>query len=253
VAVGQRPHDAGRDVVDVGRVDEHGGATGDLLGGRAPRRHHRRAVRHRLGHRKAEAFAQAGVDKGVGTRIQRVPVSVGDEAEQTHPVARRRRGAPPPLQPDDSEDVIRLEPLHGGHEPGQVLARLERADEQEVAPFEAVAAAHRHHRGGVDGGARHAEGNMAKALGPYAGGDAVAHRRLRGSEHEVGVAPDQIEAALENAPAPAREVGRLVQEREVVDRDDERRRTGRHDDRGGVDHVDGPGGPFDRRRPQPQP
>ena len=80
---------------------------------------------------------------------------------------------------------------------------------------------------------------QALALEPDLG--AALERRGRRAQHQVGLAADDAERRVEEAPAHAAEVLGMVDEREVVQRHDERRRARRQREPGRVDHVDGPG------------
>ena len=130
------------DGVDVERVDEHGGAAGDLLGRRAaagddracpgpsPRRRAARSPRPRSG-RRTPWPRRTGAGRSLGR----------DEAEEADVAGEPVGGVAPAVGADHDERQRVVEPGHGGGQPAQVLARLERADEQGEALGQGVAAA----------------------------------------------------------------------------------------------------------------
>ncbi len=140
------------------------------------------------------------------------------------------------------------------HQPGQVLARLQRADEQEVGPGQAQASPRRGHvvgSGALD--RSHPERHPPQAVGADAGLGTVVQRRLRRAEHKVGMVADAIQTGAQGPDPVGAELARIVEEGQVVHGDHEWPAPGRDDDRGGVDEVDVLGHQLDRRPAQPPP
>ena len=132
----------------------------------------------------------------------------------------------------------------------QVLAGLERADEQHVGPVEAVALRGRGH---LVGRGRHRRRTPERHEPQPASADAV-RRDVAPASPSTSTAPGRRRGRTSSRPRRknrrprGREVVGLVEEGEVVHRHDERRRAGRDDERGGVDDVDRAGRPLHRGR-----
>ena len=93
-----RPASAMPSAIDAGvaRVDEHRGATRDLLGRAATRRHDGRPARHRLEHREPEALVQRRVDEAARAAVERRELLVAGLAD---PAGNRRRHPSPGRRP----------------------------------------------------------------------------------------------------------------------------------------------------------
>ena len=135
---------------------------------------------------------------------------------------------------------------HGLDQAAQVLARLDRADEQQVPLGQPI---QRNDTCRSSSASTLADstpnGTSRRRSAGEAGGDAIVHRRLAAAQHEIGATPDLIEAAPEDAVAAAGELRWIVQECQIVHGDDHRR-IGRARDQGRcMGNIDRPGGPLD--------
>ena len=188
-------------------------------------RDHRRALRHRVHYRHAEALEQAreaerggaGVERRQVVRRERsraaarpavgrllVPAarptrtsSASLSRRRTRPAAAAGSSAAPACPPRHVRPLQPLWPRTRDVLSGRRSDVSRQRDDAEPSPVE--------------------PGLLA-----------VPARRLRGAEHEVGVAPRQLERPAEEAPALRREVLGVDEAREVVDGDDERGRARRH-------------------------
>ncbi len=131
--------DAAGDVVRVLRLDEHRRAAGGLLGRRAAARDDRHALRHRLEHRQAVPLALARVAE------HRPPPRTtrrGPRRARNRGTGRRRRSSiatsPQPSAPATISGSGSSSIGDRRGKPAQVLARLDGADEQQVALRQAV-------------------------------------------------------------------------------------------------------------------
>ena len=242
--VGEHRGDRRGDRVDVVRIGERGCARRDLLGRRAAAGDHRRPVRHRLEDRHAEPLLQAGVREH-GRRQRRAQAGRRRRRNRGsgrgHQRARRR---PTRWHPATSERDRLVEPRHGCSEPGQVLAGLERADEQHEAVGQGVPGAHPREvvvGDGVRVDAPRDDPHTAQRrtrAGEVVGGRPARH------EQEVGGAA-AFEPGQHHPYAVLREPVGRVHERDVVDGDDVRCTCRRGDRDRRVAHVDRAGGALD--------
>ena len=139
--------DAAREQRRVAGGEQLARVADDLGQGRGVRGEHRRPAGHRLERGEAEAFVLRGNHREFGAAVEPRQVLVGDVAEQPD---RRVEAAPahrlgdfravPAGAPGERElerrpvRVLAPEDLEGVDEERDVLARLEDADEEQVAP-----------------------------------------------------------------------------------------------------------------------
>ena len=246
-AVRDHRDQAGRDRVDVERVDE---LAHRELGHRAARRRDDGcAVRHRLEHGHAEALPQRREGEGRGARVGRLQVGVVQPAEQVHAARRaRRRGrarrprsaSPHPDGPTSTRSwsscpatrayasTSRGTFLRGSSVPhhrmyGRSTCTLDRQVSR--LPGGDLVGSHpvRDHRDAV-------------RLEPVR--HAVVPRRPRRDDDLRRLGAHDVERPPEERVAASREVVGLPQEREVVHRDHERRPAPGDRPRRRVDDVD---------------
>ena len=110
--------DAGRDRRGVERIDEHGGAAGDLLRRAPAGRHDGRPAGHRLEHREPEALVERREDEAARTAVERRELLVGDAARPA-----RHVDAAPAACPDDAQLDARAAGPPRRRAPGSCAAR----------------------------------------------------------------------------------------------------------------------------------
>ena len=130
---------------DIGRIDQDAGVADDLRERAAVRGDDRDAERHRLEHRQAEALVERRQHEQRGSCVELARRSFGHVAlDDTRPLSGGGLSLAPPTGPPPASAVP---PARGGgadglpldespvrrQQDGDVLARLERADEQDVA------------------------------------------------------------------------------------------------------------------------
>ena len=143
----------------------------------------------------------------------------------------------------------------GFEQAGEVLAGLERADEQQVGRTHTQAGERGPDLVGAGSGDRlQAQRDETQAVGGQACRPRVVQRGLRGAQDGGRVAADAGQAGHERLHTVGGEGLGVVQEGEVVERHHQRRcRPRRHDDGRGVHDVHRAGGPFDGWPAQPPP
>ncbi len=239
------------DRVDVERVDEDGGAAGGFLGRRAGARHDGRALDHRLHHGQAEALRLAGIGEHGRRGVQRRQLGGRHEAEEAHVAVDAHRGVTPTLRPGDDERFAQLAGRFG--EAAEVLARLERADEEHEPVGEPEPLAHRgdvvaRRRSVVDAERDDADPRRLDVVGLEVAAAGLARR-----DHHRRTVACHVEAAAHHPQALPAEARRVVEERQVVHRDDQRRRRRAGDETGGVGQVDAARDLLDAGAAQAQP
>ena len=147
------------------------------------RGHHRRALRHRLQHRQAEALAQARVGEDLGTGVQRAQLGRRSRSRAPGRSPAGAAASPQPLGParTSSRSGARPSRSNAATSRAQVLAGLERADEQQVGPVEAELLA----------GVGHLLGRGPLDVRRPAARGAAGRRRRRAPRQSASVAIDE--------------------------------------------------------------
>ncbi len=198
VAIGQHVRQTFGDGPRVGRIDQHGGVADHFGQRRRVRGDDRRAARHRLERRQAEALVQRREGEHRGQAIEDVQGPVGHEAEEPHVAVQvvRVDGAPQlgvlrDVTADDQQlervVAVLVQVMDRLDQPLEVLVRLDVADveHERFVQLEPLADAldlvvrRRHQEVIVDGVVdyRHLVGRDA------AEAEDVALRRLRHRQH----------------------------------------------------------------------
>ncbi len=155
---------------------------------------------------------------------------------------------PPSLRADQHELVVAVvsaDARERGEQAGDVLARLDGADPRDVGALQIEPLLR---DGDLVEGCRlpvdsEQHDPQPALVDPRV--DTVAPRRFGRAHHDVGVGPCQLEAATHEPVPPSRQLVESVEERQVVDRDDEWCPRRRDDQARRVHDVDRPGGPLD--------
>ena len=143
-----------------------------------------------------------------------------------------------PRGPDEHELEVRVaEPGEGADQPGEVLARLDRARPEDEPPRQRIRGPNARDISGRGTRGSDTEWDVAEPGRLEARGAAALQRGQRGAEHERGVPQGELERSQEEAATLAREELGMVEVGEVVHREDQRARPGRHGDARRVDHV----------------
>ena len=195
----------------VERVDEDGGRAGDVGHGAVPARDHRRPAGHRLRHRDPEPLVERRIDEAAGAAVELRELQVGD-APQPADAVPSGLDAAPASSPDDPE-------LDAG-EPScldrswEVLARLERADSQDVVSGCTRSLGHEDR---IDGVRHHVDaiGIDVTQLGRLASGE------LGDGDNPVRRANRAPQAGAAIQARPRRERLRVPQHGEVVHGDED--------------------------------
>ena len=203
------------------------------------------AARHRLEHREPETLVDRGGHDDCGVAVQRVELAVRHAAEQVDArLVERGDGVgrhPADGSRDRQRDVDAARPQladRGDHDVVR-LSRLDRPGDQDVGTGQAE---------GIDGTARQgrvrlsersgSERNVVHAIGIEALADELVAREARRRDDRGGFLAGDREPAFVEPDPVARERLRVTQERDVVDRDDERRGGRGHRQARRVAHVE---------------
>ena len=180
-------------------------------------------MRHGLKDGQAEALPDRREGEDARTRVGARQVDVVESAEDVDPLGRqgcvRRVRTPPGRSNQDEVEVGAAQLLVGRQEGGQILARLARADPQDVGAGQAVAGAELLHLCLRDGRMTQAVRDDGDARGIQAGLNTVVGGGLRRDDDGIRALLRDLEGAVKIGGTVGREVVGVAQEGDVVDGD----------------------------------